>query len=96
MASYWAAADDAPAGPEVSDLAQLLEVVALGQAVAFLPASIAERNRRPDLVLCPVTGVSPSVVALAWRDDAESPRLLRVLRAARELAVPPEAELVNA
>jgi DNA-binding transcriptional LysR family regulator len=50
-------------GPLVSDLPQLLETVALNQAVAFLPASTAARHPRTDLVYRPVTGLSPSIVA---------------------------------
>ena len=74
------------AGPLVSDLPQLLETVALGQAVAFLPASTAARYPRADLVYRPVTGLSPSVVAVAWQQGSRSPATAAFVRAAVETA----------
>jgi DNA-binding transcriptional LysR family regulator len=71
-----------PAGPLVSDLPQLLETVALGQAVAFLPASSAARYPRADLAYRPVTGLSPSVVAVAWQQGSRSPAIAAFVRAA--------------
>ena len=41
---------------------QLLDAVALGQAVAFIPASVASRHAVPDLAFVPVTDLSPSTV----------------------------------
>ena len=70
------------AGPLVSDLPQLLETVALNQAVAFLPASTAARYPRADLVYRPVTGLSPSIVAVAWRPGSRSPAVAAFVRAA--------------
>jgi DNA-binding transcriptional LysR family regulator len=57
---------EAPPGPVVRDLLHLLEVVALGQAVAFLPASARERYQRDDLVYRPVSGLSESTLGIAW------------------------------
>jgi DNA-binding transcriptional LysR family regulator len=97
-AAYWTATEDgppAPAGPTVSDLSQVLEVVALGQAIAFVPASVAARNQRPDLVYLPVSGLSPSVVALAWPEHTDSRAQRQLLRAARELAHLTDAELAG-
>jgi DNA-binding transcriptional LysR family regulator len=73
-------------GPLVNDLTQLLETVALGQAVAFLPASTAARYPRADLVYRPVTGLSPSVVAVAWQQGSRSPAIAAFVRAAVETA----------
>jgi DNA-binding transcriptional LysR family regulator len=97
--AYWTATEDgppAPEGPTVSDLAQLLEVVALGQAIAFLPVSIADRNRRSDVVYVPVTGVTLSTVAIAWPEHANSHPLRALLRAARNVAESPGAEFALA
>jgi hypothetical protein len=46
LAAAWPDGAPSPdtAGPLVSDLPQLLETVALNQAVAFLPASTAARH----------------------------------------------------
>jgi hypothetical protein len=41
---------------------QLLDAVALGQAIAFLPASVASRHAVPDLAFVPVTDLSPSTL----------------------------------
>jgi hypothetical protein len=79
------AAADA-AGPLVSDLPQLLETVALNQAVAFLPASTAARYPRTDLVYRPVTGLSPSIVAVVWRVGSRSPAVTAFVRAAVKVA----------
>src|ERR1035441_6107116 len=73
-------------GPLVSDLPQLLETIALNQAVAFLPASTAARYPRTDLVYRPVTGLSPSIVAVAWQQGSRSPAIAAFVRAAVEIA----------
>ena len=73
-------------GPLVSDLPQLLETIALNQAVAFLPASTAVRYPRADLVYRPVTGLSPSIVAVAWQQGSRSPAIAAFVRAAVDVA----------
>jgi DNA-binding transcriptional LysR family regulator len=97
-AAYWAgtdltspategsAAPPAPPGPVVRDLPQMLEVVALGQAVAFLPASAAERCATPEIAQLAVADLSPSTVAVAWPDDCRSLAVAALVRAACELA----------
>ena len=65
---------------------ELLETVALNQAVAFLPASTAARNSRADLVYRPVTDLSPSIVAVAWQQGSRSPAIAAFVRAAVEIA----------
>ncbi|MGO9081018.1 MAG: LysR family transcriptional regulator [Streptosporangiaceae bacterium] len=74
------------AGPLVSDLPQLLETVALNQAVAFLPASTAARHPRTDIAYRPVTDLSPSIVAVAWQQGSRSPAVAAFVRAAIEIA----------
>jgi DNA-binding transcriptional LysR family regulator len=74
------------AGPLVSDMNQLLDAVALGQAVAFIPASVASRHAVPDLAFVPVTDLSPSTVAAAWPEGSRSPAIARFLRNAAEAA----------
>jgi len=85
----WADGLPAPAevcGPQVSDIAQLLEVVALGQAVAFLPASTAAHHPRTDLSYLPVTDLSPSVVAVAWPEGSRSAAVAAFVQAAIAVA----------
>jgi DNA-binding transcriptional LysR family regulator len=74
------------AGPSVSDMNQLLDAVALGQAVAFIPASVASRHALPDLAFVPVTDLSPSTVMAAWPEGSKSPAIARFLRTAAEVA----------
>ncbi|MBE1876284.1 LysR family transcriptional regulator [Myceligenerans pegani] len=75
-------------GPTVSDPGQLIEVVALGQAVALIPRSLADANPRPDIVYRPVTDASPYTISLAWSEGSRSPHLARLVRAATDLLVP--------
>jgi DNA-binding transcriptional LysR family regulator len=94
-AAYWAGRDRAgpaaaapglQAGPVVGDIAQLLEVVALGQAVAFLPASLADRHARDDLVYRPVADLTPSTVVVAWPETSRSLAVAAFVRAATGIA----------
>ncbi|MBN6057880.1 LysR family transcriptional regulator, partial [Nonomuraea sp. RK-328] len=73
-------------GPVVRDSSQLLEAVALGQAVALIPASLAERNRRDDIAYRPVRDASPYTLAVAWQSGSRSPSIARFVRTAIEVA----------
>lgn len=75
-----------PPGPIVDDHSQLLEVVALGQAVALVPASLAARNQRPDIVYRPVADASPYTIALIWPAHVRDSRLAQFVRAATDYA----------
>jgi len=100
-AAYWAGRDSGTAGtawpahqppdpglpgPQVSDLAQLLEVIALGQAIAFLPASTARRHPRDDVIYRPVADLSPSTIAISWPDGCRSPAVAAFVAAATDIA----------
>jgi DNA-binding transcriptional LysR family regulator len=80
-------------GPLVSDMNQLLDAVALGQAIAFIPASVASRHAVPDLAFVPVTDLSPSTVAAAWPADSRSPAIARFIRTAAEVAASHTSEI---
>ena len=67
-----AGAGTSPAAPPAADLAQLLETVALGQAVALVPASLAARLTCPDVVSRPVEGFEPSILTVAWPANSRS------------------------
>ncbi len=69
-------------GPHVGDLAALLEVVALGQAVAFVPASVSRRYPRPDLAHVPVSDLSPMVLSVAWPQASRSRTVAAFVNAA--------------
>ncbi len=74
---------DAPAhGPIVSDSTQLLEVVGLGQAVALIPLSLAERNPRADIAYRPVGDASPYITVIIWPEGAGAHSVALFVRAA--------------
>lgn len=75
-----------PDGPTVYDVTELLEVVSLGQAIALIPASVAERNPRADVSYRPVIDASPSTIAIAWPEHARARPVARFVRTALELA----------
>ncbi|MFD7779293.1 LysR family transcriptional regulator [Streptomyces sp. NPDC059753] len=77
---------DPPEGPLVASVEQLLEVVALGQAVAFLARSTTERHQRPDIAYRPVTGLSPSAVMVAWPETSRSAAVAAFVQAAHDVA----------
>jgi LysR family transcriptional regulator, benzoate and cis,cis-muconate-responsive activator of ben and cat genes len=94
--NYWAGRDRVPSdvpltGPPVHDSSQLLEVVALGQAVALVPRSFAELNQRPDVEYRPVWDASPYVVSIAWRAGVRDRRTAEFVRTAIEVAGQPLA-----
>jgi LysR family transcriptional regulator, benzoate and cis,cis-muconate-responsive activator of ben and cat genes len=92
---YWTGRDRVPSdtpvtGPVVHDSSQLLEVVALGQAVALVPESLAQVTPRPDVAFRPVPDASPYVVSIAWRAGSRDRRIAAFVRVAVEaLARPP-------
>jgi DNA-binding transcriptional LysR family regulator len=77
---------DRPQAPAINEMNQLLDAVALGDAVAYLPVSVADRCRRPDLVFVPVSDLSPSRVVVAWPDSSRSHAVARFVHAAVEVA----------
>lgn len=49
---------------------EFLSAIASGYGVALVPASTSRFHSRPDIVYVPVSGVSPSEIAVAWLPDA--------------------------
>jgi len=97
--AYWTGADTpgpAPAehdqhvatapGPEINDISQLLDAVTLGNAVAYVPISVAGQHRAADLVFVPVSDLSPSEVMAAWPDTSRSRAVAGFVRAAVDVA----------
>jgi len=80
--------DDAEAGPVVNDGMHLLEVIALGQAVALIPKSLATNNSRPDIVYVPVTDASLYTVYIAWPEGSRATPIAAFVRTAIEVAAP--------
>ncbi|MEW2512770.1 LysR family transcriptional regulator [Streptomyces sp. NPDC046870] len=71
---------------EGRDLAQLLTRVALGELVALLPASVADRYPRPGAVYRPVPDAPPSLLAVAWPQQSRSMATAALVRAAAAVA----------
>ncbi len=78
-------AETAP-GPEINDISQLLDAVTLGNAVAYVPISVADQHRSADLVFVPVSDLRPSEVVAAWPDTSRSRAIAGFVRAAVEVA----------
>lgn len=73
-------------GPVVSDLAEVLRLVELGQAITFLPVSVAERFARPGLTGRDVDGLSPATVRLVRTPQDPTEPMTTFLRLCRHLA----------
>ncbi|GGN23431.1 LysR family transcriptional regulator [Lentzea pudingi] len=94
--AYWSGQDVAgvgvrsagSAGPAIGDTAQLLEVVGLGQAVALIPRTVAQRNPRTDIVYLPVEDASPYLMSIVWPAGSRSPAIREFVRVAIELTAP--------
>src|SRR5271165_658541 len=98
--AYWTGADtpsptrtqhddryaETPQGPEINDISQLLDAVTLGNAVAYVPISVADQHRSADLVFVPVIDLRPSEVVAAWPDTSRSRAIAGFVRAAVEVA----------
>ncbi len=76
---------DVPDWPEVAAVEQLpfpdmtareaVDVVASGTGIAIMPMSVARLHHRNDVTHRIVTGVPDTQVGLAWRIDADDPRI---------------------
>jgi DNA-binding transcriptional LysR family regulator len=81
LRSFWLATEERAAAPrvvaEAETAEETFEAVASGLGVALLAAGNAEIYRRDDVVFRPVTGLSPSSLAVVWRtnDDREAIRI---------------------
>jgi DNA-binding transcriptional LysR family regulator len=88
-AAHWTGDDpqaEHPPGPEINDISQLLDAVALGGAVAYVPASLAGRPRPSGLAFVPVSDLSASEIVVAWPDTSRSAAVAGFVRAAVEAA----------
>jgi DNA-binding transcriptional LysR family regulator len=88
--AYWSGRDvtggPVTPGPVVHDSSQLLETVALGQAIALLPASFAAWHPRTDIAYRQVVDATPYSLALAWPAGARDLRIARFVRTAVEIS----------
>ena len=77
------APDDRPAA---ADVGRVLALVALGRAVAFVPASVATRHRRPELAFLAVEGLTPIRLAAVWPQTSRSTAVAAFVRTATSVA----------
>ncbi|WP_131096838.1 LysR family transcriptional regulator [Streptomonospora litoralis] len=94
---YWTGLDTAAdvdgggrPGPSVYDMSQLIEVIALGQAVALLPRHMAERNPRVDVAYVPVADADPFSAVLAWPQGPAEPAVELFVETAADLFEAPQ------
>jgi DNA-binding transcriptional LysR family regulator len=64
----------------------LLALVELGRAVAFVPASVARRYPRPELVFHEVAELTPLTLVVAWPERSRSLAAAAFVRAASAVA----------
>lgn len=83
---YWTGQTTPVPGPEVSDSSQLLEVVALGQAVALVPTSLAHGSPRADVAYRPVTDATPYTLSAVWPAGSRNRAVAAFVRTAVEVA----------
>jgi DNA-binding transcriptional LysR family regulator len=98
LVRYWSGTDRHPnvrieAGPVITDMAQLLEVVAFGQGVAFLPASVRASYPDRGVVFIPVADLSPATLYLAWTQSSSSRAVAAFVRAAQDVAADQSARI---
>ncbi|CAL9600047.1 Hca operon transcriptional activator HcaR [Streptomyces sp. enrichment culture] len=67
-------------GPVATDMESLLHIVASGAAMCFLPAAARDFFPRPDIRYVDVTGLAPSVSALAWLAERRAEPTIAAIR----------------
>ncbi|GAA4634716.1 LysR family transcriptional regulator [Actinoallomurus vinaceus] len=77
--------DDDATGPEVRDVAELMQLIALGRVAAVVPES-ARRLMRGDLACVPLVDAPPATLVLAWPEGSTSRALAAFVRAAADVA----------
>lgn len=73
-------------GPEVQDLTQLMQLIALGRACAILPDSV-RGQLRDDLTVVPVPDAPAVTTVIAWPPQSRSGAVAGLVRTATRLEV---------
>jgi DNA-binding transcriptional LysR family regulator len=87
---WWPA--NAPEPRAFDGLSQMVQLIEIGELVAFLPTSVAERYPRPGMVTRPLAGVAPGRLVVAWPRAATSPATAAFVRAAVDVAAAERSE----
>jgi DNA-binding transcriptional LysR family regulator len=75
-----------PEPPPPDGLSQMIQLIELGELIAFLPVSVAARYPRPGLVTRPLADAAPGRLVVAWPRAAASPATAAFVRAATDVA----------
>ncbi|NUT95561.1 MAG: LysR family transcriptional regulator [Saccharothrix sp.] len=73
-------------GPRPRDLAEIFNMVELGDMVWFLPTSLARRHPRPGVAYRPVVDLPPFTLSVAWPRNSRSRAVAAFVRAATGVA----------
>ncbi|MEJ2852128.1 MULTISPECIES: LysR family transcriptional regulator [unclassified Saccharothrix] len=73
-------------GPRPRDLAEIFNMVELGDMVWFLPTSLARRHPRPGIAYRPVCDLPLFTLSVAWPRNSRSQAVAAFVRAATEVA----------
>jgi DNA-binding transcriptional LysR family regulator len=85
MPNWAAGPDNTPNSVPVRDVGQLMQLIALGRAVAVVPASV-RGQLRADLGCVPVTDAQPTTLILAWPQGHRASALEAFVRTATTVA----------
>jgi DNA-binding transcriptional LysR family regulator len=73
--------------PRFDGLGEMIQLIEVGELVAFLPESVVDRYPRRGLVTRPLADGTPSRLVVAWPRAATSPATAAFVRAAVDVAV---------
>lgn len=68
------------------DLAQIFNLIEIGEIVWFPPASLVRRQSRPDITFREVDDLGPSTLTVVWPEDSRSPAVAAFVRIAVAVA----------
>jgi DNA-binding transcriptional LysR family regulator len=68
------------------DMTQIFNLIEIGIIIWYVPASVARRYTRPDIVYRPVTDLPPAGLVVAWPQNCRSPAVAAFVRAAQTAA----------
>jgi len=88
---YWLAVESRGAhtvrvGADAASVDECFEAILAGRGIAFTQASTQRFYQRPGLAFVPVTGLPPSPLAIAWRNDVAARTVEQFVETARTLA----------
>ncbi|MFH9862867.1 LysR substrate-binding domain-containing protein [Streptomyces sp. NPDC017202] len=75
-----------------SNLSEIFSLVETGTLAFFAPTSVAQRYPRPGIAYHPVSDLPDSTLAVAWPQDARSPAVAALVRAACSVAAAQDAQ----